>query len=168
MVSEDAERAAEGVLKANWSADLQSCPLPVDPVRIAKSLALAVYAVDLPDRELAGMLVKKANFEPVIYLNANDHPNRQRFTCAHEIGHYVDRATRDSDAWEFIDNRSTLSSRGVDPAEIFANRFAAALLMPRAAVLGLKDVYGKSGLAGLFQVSVEAMGHRLTNLQADR
>src|SRR5579872_2579934 len=106
---------------------------PVDPVQIARTLGIDVrQAVLSPD--VSGALVKKLGEDPVILMNANDAPNRQRFTCAHELGHFVERGN-DPDAYEYVDLRDTIwSAAGTDPAEVFANNFAANLLMPAAEV----------------------------------
>jgi Zn-dependent peptidase ImmA (M78 family) len=171
-VREEAEEAAVDLLKVSWThgAPLQNSPLPIDPIKIARSLNLTVVTVELDDPTLAGMLVKRRNQEPAIYLNAKDHPNRQRFTCAHEIGHYVRRAKngRDSDEWEFIDYRNTLSSQGTDVEEMYANRFGAALLMPGKMIREMREVFGPPALAVMFSVSLEAMGNRLASLGLPR
>ena len=61
---------------------------------------------------------------PIIMLNENDGMNRKRFTCAHEIGHFVRRGDT-TEPYTTIDFRDRLSSLGSDPEEIYANEFAA-------------------------------------------
>jgi Zn-dependent peptidase ImmA (M78 family) len=56
-----------------------------------------------------------------------------------------------------------LSTRGTNPEEIYANQFAAALLMPAALVQDLSDAHDRYDLARIFEVSQQAMDHRLTN-----
>lgn len=152
--TEDAER----ILSDVWGRDL-----PVDPVRIAAALGIRVVKATL-DPDMSGALVKELGKDAVIVLNAMDSPNRQRFTCAHEIGHFVKRSDK-PDEYEYVDRRTSLSSTGRDPEEVYANRFAAALLMPAKEVArlygeGLSDVQ----LQLRFDVSLEAMRLRLTNL----
>lgn len=64
-------------------------PFPVDPFKIARNLGINVEIVPL-DPETAGFILKEA-FEanPTIYLNARDGVQRQRFTLAHELGHFM-------------------------------------------------------------------------------
>jgi Zn-dependent peptidase ImmA (M78 family) len=111
------------------------------------------------------MLAKTPNRDPEVFINSLDSANRQRFSCAHEIGHYSKRATgRDDDEWGYIDRRGPAASRGTEPDEIFANQFAAALLMPEACVRELSDDLDPAALAVRFGVSLEAMRFRLDNL----
>jgi len=62
---------------------IRSLPMPVD--RIAKSLGAQLRFSPL-DEELSGMIYINEN-TPIIGVNSLHHPNRQRFTIAHEIGH---------------------------------------------------------------------------------
>ena len=154
----DAEEAAERVRKEFWGDDV-----PVDPAQVAEALGLEVLAAQLGP-ELAGALVKEAGKDPRIFLNGADNPNRKRFTCAHEIGHFVKRSDAESD-YEYFDFRDSFSSAGTDAEERYANAFAAALLMPKSRILemkkeGLKDIEMASRLG----VSREAMVYRLKNL----
>jgi len=61
---------------------------PVDPVAIARSLGINVYAAEL-ENSLSGMIVRTHYAGGVdMFLNNQHAPVRQRFTAAHEIGHY--------------------------------------------------------------------------------
>jgi Zn-dependent peptidase ImmA (M78 family) len=112
------------------------------------------------------MLVKRAGRDPEIYVNGNDSKNRRRFTCAHELGHYVMRTSVGelNEEWEFIDLRDPISAEGNKPDEIWANKFAAALLMPRELVEKLHGDLNLATLAYEFGVSTDAMGFRLDSL----
>jgi len=154
----DAATDAARILAATWSG-----VLPVDPVRVARALGIDVLDAPLsPD--VSAALVKEAGQDPSILLNSIDSLNRQRFSCTHEIGHFVRR--RDGlDEYEYVDYRNTFSSTGQDPEEVYANNFAACLLMPEDHVKrlhreGLSDVQ----MALRFDVSREAMEYRLKNL----
>jgi Zn-dependent peptidase ImmA (M78 family) len=137
--------------------------IPIDPVSIARTAGLRV--VDAPlDEDTLGALIKAQGHEPTIMINKTDPDNRKRFTCAHELGHWVARSD-EADEYSTIDYRSGLSSTGDDPDEVFANEFAACLLMPEPAVrrqhaFGLNDIQ----MAIEFKVSREAMQYRLKNL----
>ena len=161
----EAEKAARDLLKTTWApSDTGDCPIPVDPFHVARRLGLKVTSTSL-DPDISGMLAKRAGQDAQIYLNASDSPNRQRFSCAHEIGHYVKRVSSDaSDSWGYIDRRGPSAAEGVDPEEIFANQFAAELLMPEQVVRRMADDLSPAGLAVAFDVSVGAMKYRLENL----
>jgi Zn-dependent peptidase ImmA (M78 family) len=161
------EIEAEGILRTCWRYTTDGPVVPVDPVAVARDLGLEVFEVALRDPELSGMLVKSRGREPEIYINEAQHEHRQRFTCAHEIGHYVKHTIDgDNDAFEYVDRRSHLSSRGSDPEERWANAFAAALLMPEQYVVDSFRFLGHTGLAHELRVSLEAIGHRVNSLQA--
>jgi Zn-dependent peptidase ImmA (M78 family) len=161
------EKAAEDLLRTTWiteGGDVGDCPLPVDPFHIAERLGLRVYTQVL-GADVSGMLAKRPGRDPEVYINADDSLNRQRFSCAHEIGHYSKRVTgRDDDSWGYIDRRGPSSSEGTDPEEIYANQFAAALLMPEHKVRELHKDLGPAAMAVAFGVSVGAMKFRLDNL----
>jgi len=110
----------------------------------------------------------------IIGVNALHHPNRQRFSAAHELGHHELHA-QEIEKKVHVDKgfrvllRDDVSSRGVDPLEIEANAFASELLMPRdllagvldASGLDLEDDAGIELLAKKFRVSASAMRFRL-------
>jgi len=158
----DPEREARQILSTAW----EGRPLPVDPIQIAQQLGIKVYTAGL-DEGVAGMLRKRPGLDPEIFLNGSDSLNRQRFTAAHELGHYVTHATAGEEDWEHVDYRGALASEGTDPDEVFANKFAAGLLMPKEEIERLKSEkgYGPAALALEFGVSGEAMNFRLVNLK---
>ncbi len=153
-----AAKDADRILASVWGGWI-----PVDPVRIARGLGIRV--VDAPlDNSVSGALVKEQGQDATILLNAGDSPNRKRFTCAHEIGHFV-RRREQPDEYEYVDYRADLASTGSDAEEVYANQFAASLLMPESEVraahrAGLDDL----DMAIRFGVSREAMQYRLRNL----
>ena len=163
-----AESDAQQILERIWHPppEPQQVRLPVDPFDIARRLGLQVYTDHGLEDEVSGMLVKRAGYDdPEILLNAGDSRNRQRFTCAHELGHYTKRTQAGDDGpWEYVDHRDALSTRGRDPDEIYANQFAAALLMPAPAVRSLAGTLVLPTLAYEFGVSADAMSFRLQNL----
>ncbi len=154
-----AEKAASELLEECWDGTL-----PIDPVRIAKSLGVKVLDVDLK-QDVSGALVKKNGEDPSILLNAEDSKNRKRFTCAHELGHYRRRAEQPEQAYEYVDYRDQRSSTGTDEEERYANSFAASLLMPEVAVKAFHEQdMPVFRMAKIFGVSPEAMQYRLDNL----
>lgn len=142
-----------------------SLVLPVDPGAVATSLGVSVHEADLPD-EVSGALMRLDSLKTVILLNDSDAPVRKRFTCAHELGHFVERANEQGSEGElrYIDYRDSRSSKGEDSHEVFANRFAASLLMPPEEVTEFCESLSIVEMALKFGVSVEAMTYRLKNL----
>lgn len=141
-------------------------PLPVDPVVVARTLGINVYNSSLGP-SVSGMIVKRhEDDDPDIFLNDEHAPVRQRFTCAHELGHYFGNVTWSGERKKtYTHRRDALSSCGTDIEEKYANAFAANLLMPEAEVRRLqKSGYSTVQMAREFWVSVEAMGNRLRSL----
>lgn len=156
--------AALDVLEQHW-ADGGRVDFPVDPVVIAKALEADVVRADL-EREVSGLLVKAPDTDRAsIYLNQRDSDKRQRFTCAHELGHLVARGSDNEGRIGYVDYRDTLSGKGTDPDEVWANQFAAELLMPAVAVAQLwAKGSSVARVAKVFGVSQEALGVRLESL----
>src|SRR6266487_4675697 len=101
----DAEREAQQLLDTVWGNRF-----PVDPVQIARDLGLDVQEAEL-EPNVAGAIFKETGQDPTIFINASDSPNRQRFTVAHELGHYVMHA-EEPDAVESIDTRTAVGGDG--------------------------------------------------------
>ena len=159
QIKKEAAEEAARLLDAAWPLHI----IPVDPVGIANTAGLRVVDAPLDDDTL-GLLIKQPGQEPTIMINQSDPENRKRFTCAHELGHWVRRSSED-DAYTTVDFRGPLAAIGENDEEIFANEFAACLLMPeedfrRAHTLGRNDIL----LSIEFQVSREAAQFRLKNL----
>ena len=150
-------------------------PIPVETV--AYHLGLDVRPAPLGD-DISGLLVIEDG-QGTIGYNIKHAEVRQRFTIAHELGHYV---LHQSAQPLFIDKRYRSSATyyrdghtatGSSALEIEANSFAAALLMPDDLVyaevakhdLDLGDEESLSVLAKKFKVSTQAMAYRLARLQ---
>jgi len=161
-IVKQASIAAERARYEHWGDKL-----PVDPARIADSLGIKVVEAYL-DPDVAGAIQQNPGEQAIIYVSAADHANRKRFTCAHEIGHYVKRGDS-SEALGYIDYRDEAASMGIDEDERYANAFAAALLMPERDVerLHLLDA-SEEEMARRFGVSQVAMVNRLKNLNLYR
>lgn len=162
------ERKATRLLR---EAGIDGVPVPVDEV--ASNLGIDVQFADL-DEGCSGVLVRgKSGKRPVIGVNWADHPNRQRFTIAHEIGHYLLHKGSPVfvDTGHSVSFRSTAGS-GSRREEVEANWFAAALLMPKGKVeaafadceFGVTDDDDLRALATQFGVSRQAMAIRLSVL----
>ncbi|OZG49209.1 toxin-antitoxin system toxin component [Bombiscardovia coagulans] len=159
--------AASLTLFVTVSNEQRTVKLPIRVVDIATKLGLIVESLPL-DEGLDGMLIKDKPNQPfkAVY-NCYQPTVRQRFTLAHEIGHYirqyqewpVDKITAEPE------HRDRNSSLGFDPNEIWANGFAAALLMP-APIVRKYWAEGKTDadMAKKFEVSESSMTFRRTNL----
>lgn len=139
---------------------------PVDVARLAAHCGALVIQHPLPDA-LSG-LVFAVGTGAVIGVNQEHHPNRQRFSIAHELGHFLlshHEADGSSSAGFHLDLADT-TPPGYDWAhERAANDFAADLLMPRRFVqIEFERDPHPSRLAKTFEVSEIAMGYRLVDL----
>ncbi|MBO9490352.1 ImmA/IrrE family metallo-endopeptidase [Endozoicomonas sp. G2_1] len=157
------ETEANKILETLWT----NKGFPVDPVSIAQKLGLQVLDTELPE-SVSGALIKEAGTEPIIALHHSDHSNRKRFTCSHELGHYISRiqSNDQSTEYEYVDLRGPSAASGSDPEEVFANKFAANLLMPEKVIKALlQNKKSHFEIALFFGVSPEAVKHRLKNLR---
>ena len=127
---------------------------------IARELGLEIYADDKMPDHISGMITNDEDGYFVV-INSHHHPNRQRFTVAHEIAHFV--LHRDAIGNGITDNRlfrSHLSSR----QETQANQLAADILMPWDLIhelLESKPDASAQWLAQELRVSMSALAIRL-------
>lgn len=146
-------------------------PVPVES--IAEALGLTVEYTSL-GAGVSGILVLYRD-TATIGINKRDTHVRQRFTIAHEIGHFRLHARRSEDV--FIDTEYTVfrdnrNPRGEIREETQANLFAAALLMPEPLLrrrieqgeIDVGDDVQVTSLAYAFEVSLSAMAYRLMGL----
>ena len=122
--------------------------LPVDPIAIARSLGIEVQAKSPGTTGVSGMFLRVGESFGIMYATHIDNSGFQRFSVAHELGHYflpghIDAVLADSDCHE---SRAGFASN--DHYEREADYFAAALLMPRALfVPAMRNA--EPGLAGI-------------------
>jgi Zn-dependent peptidase ImmA (M78 family) len=147
------QKLAKEVLRTHWNRRI-----PVDPAALATSLDATVIAADLG--ELSGQFTM-TDSGPVIRYNQHEARVRQRFSIAHELGHYV---LSHGDA--FRDPAKNFRASQFDHKEIAANQFAAEVLMPEEAVSELIQggISNLRSLAAHFDVSEAAMKYRLKKL----
>lgn len=112
---------------------------PVCPFAIAEILGIEVRHTE--DPEAAGEYGCDQEGNPHIFVNKNDPATRQRFVCAHGIGHII----------------LGHSQEKLGLLELLANRFAAALLMPGSWVREYRLAAPRHNLATIFGVSSEIM-----------
>ena len=157
---------------------VSTAPVPLE--RLAE-LCHASIRYEPFEGELSGMVHRRPDGSGVIGVNSSHSVTRQRFTIAHEIGHFLLHTDEDVhiDEKRPIGRRDDLSSQAVDACEIEANQFAAELLMPESLVREFVRNLGSNHpetsveeaieeLARAFRVSQLAMTYRLTNLRIVR
>jgi Zn-dependent peptidase ImmA (M78 family) len=148
---------------------------PPVPVEIIATLQNIQIARSVADWNESGFLLRQ-NGTAIIGINSRNSARRQRFTVAHELGHYYLHEGKPLivDQSVMVNKRDDVSSQATSQEEIEANQFAAALLMPADWVRQASKLQVDRGassrdqlisaLAKDFDVSVDDMGWRLTNL----
>lgn len=137
-------------------------PVPVD--KIIDAVGLTYHSVPLSD-DVSGW-IQRTDGSYEIVVNSTHPWTRQRFTAAHELGHYIYH--RDLLGDGVGDNRAYRAATSPKPNpkilpahERQANNFAANLLMPHHALVGINPTASVEDLAEKFGVSTEAMRIRL-------
>ncbi len=118
-----------------------------------------------------GDLIEKYDTDKILIINKNDTTKHQRFTIAHELGHYLFdfNETKDYKYYDFYRTENIY----INATERRASRFAAALLMPRNTFI---ERYNKikntsnyyetiNRLSNEFQVSPTAIDRRIKELK---
>ncbi|MFM0741836.1 ImmA/IrrE family metallo-endopeptidase [Paraburkholderia xenovorans] len=121
----DAEQLAEKVV-----SDF-GLTLPVDVIELARSHEILVEAKPSIAAGVSGMLIRHVNDFAIGYATHVRNEGFQRFSIAHELGHFFLPGHPDH---IFSEGRSLHESRAGfisgDPIELQADHFAAGLLMP--------------------------------------
>ncbi len=149
----------------------------VDVDAIAKMEKVDLFRKEIDD-DISGVLKINENGRASILVNQDHHINRQRFTIAHELGHFF-LHNQPGIHVDKVFLRDPAASEGLHLKEIEANRFAAELLMPDFMVLqelekqlkiermpSLMDKEDEilQALAADFEVSRHAMSIKLQEL----
>jgi Zn-dependent peptidase ImmA (M78 family) len=154
----DPVAAAQELLAA---ADVTRPPIAVE--RVAAKCGVRVLGWDFGDA-VSGLLLD-LDSGPAIGFNSRQSRGRQRFTIAHELGHYI---LSHHENFHIDLASSTAHGESANYSwrdERAANDFAAELLMPASMVVAAARVHPTAQLlAKRFEVSREAMGFRLINL----
>lgn len=145
---------------------------PVEPIIIANELDIEVVAKPANTQGVSGMLMRVGNSYAIAYATHLDNPGFERFSVAHELGHYFLPGHVDA----------VFDSRGIHELhagfgsanryELEADHFAAALLMPRqmfSAALR-RAGFGLAAaerLAGICKTSLTATAIRYTQCTSD-
>ena len=145
------------VIAKHWD----STPVPIDAIIADIGLPLCYEALD---DEISGY-IERTDGSYRIVVNSNHARTRQRFTAAHELGHYIyhrdllGEGVGDNRAYRTDGtNRPNPNIRPIHERQ--ANSFAANVLMPRHRLTNVAAV-PTATLAQQFAVSQEAMRIRL-------
>ncbi|WP_295766053.1 ImmA/IrrE family metallo-endopeptidase [uncultured Oscillibacter sp.] len=143
---------------------------PVDVESICCEEGIRIISMDMHEIEdiakkpIAGAIQKHPQFGYTILVNESDIAVRQRFTIAHELGHFFLHMDKDAQENKIITSFRMDSS----PKERQANAFAANLLMPESLVRqehARMVIPVSDSLADIFRVSKQAMRFRLDELE---
>lgn len=161
MTIKEIENQVERILA---EYNLKSGPIPVEEIARKNDIAIG----RTPSNKFSGLLYRKENATSFIAVNSTESLVRQRFTIAHELGHFFLHPNKNT----FIDFRDNKKNIVRGQKEVQANQFAAALLMPKKllerdvfsiAQDGLSEEHIKY-LSQKYSVSENAMSFRLINL----
>lgn len=164
LTAELSIKAAEPVAAARETLKKSDeASVPVNVKRIAARLGVSLFFRPFPDALSAFLL--RGDGQSVIGVNSNQASVRQRFSAAHECGHFVLRHADDSVFDYAVPATSDGEPPGYDPQnEREANTFAAELLMPADRLREEAATMSVGRLAERYEVSQEAMSFRLLNL----
>ena len=148
--------------------DITSAPVDVDAICLQEGIriiSMDMHEIEaIAKKQIAGAIQRHPQFGYTILVNESDIAVRQRFTNAHELGHFflhMDKSTQE--------NKIITSFRmDSSPKERQANTFAANLLMPESLVRqehGRMVIPVSDSLAEIFRVSKQAMRFRLDELE---
>lgn len=165
MIINHIEEKAESLLR-----DYGFYSVGYDINKLVKLLNIDLIKKDF-DNDISGLLAIQNN-KTVISVNSQEDPKRQRFTIAHELGHFTLHSKEQPffvDKTQKVMYRNNASTTGEIQKEREANAFAAALLMPRELVSERIQNCNDGDatirqLAKDFKVSELAMSFRLSNL----
>lgn len=159
-LSVDARLTVDQLLTLGSQHDVNTSPLDVKA--LLSVLGIRLLSIPMSD-DISGMLSLADNGKDwVVKVNALHHPNRQRFTIAHEIAHFARHRFQQA---EFKDLNFFRNGES-NPMEVEANRFASELLMPESAFRDKVKVFSGSieEIAQYFKVSTLAVRVRAKNL----
>lgn len=164
---EFATLAAEKLIRS-----LPAAALPIDPLAIAQSKGITVMAKPAQDRGVSGMLIRVGQEFAIAYATHIDNEEFQRFSVAHELGHYFLPGHPEAVLGPDGIHQSRADFHSTDRYEIEADRFAAGLLMPRhlfapAAARAGKGFAAVESLHKLCKTSLHATAIRYAQCSAD-
>jgi len=160
LLGEDAARTVRGML------GLGDEPVAALHVRLESEAGFRIFCLEQLPQKLSAFLIWSDELGACVGVNAAHPPERQRWSLAHELGHFL----RDREAGDVLDVGASMKA----PSEVFPESFTREFLMPSAGVRKRFTEHCRSGkftpvdLAGLargFEVSFQAMALRLEELR---
>ena len=173
MTKQKIRELVEGILK---EASIKTPPVPVD--LLIRRQGIEIVRKNLDDETSGFVYVDPKANSTVIGLNVSHSRTRQRFTLAHELGHFVMHKSTGGhlhvdDKDFFVRFRDKHSQDGSDQQEREANAFAAELLMPTQLIerdvrqlkdgVSMSDEKAIRAMANRYGVSLQALLFRLGN-----
>lgn len=152
MVQKEAEKL---------SADFSAPPIPVQEIAETNGVDVVFANFGSVGEKVAGFCDFKAE---KLFVNIDDPLNRQTFTIAHELGHWMlhrDFFDANPERYSILPRFQKTGKN--DAFEQEANHFAANLLVPKHLLLPVKNAPA-SQLASIFAVSRMMMEIRLKNV----
>lgn len=130
--------------------------LPVEITQVCRKLGVPVRLYEPPDGNDGVSLVY--NGQPIILVSAKAPTARQRFTCAHELGHII---LGHVGVYE-LRNREPAATD--NPIEQAANVFASRILAPACVLWGC-GVFEAEEISRLCNISRQAAGFRAERMK---
>lgn len=144
---------------------------PVNIEAIIRELDIQLDKKADLDQEISGQIEKIGSGCYKISVNKSDHYYRQRFTMAHELGHFlyhfhlIGDGVDDNTAYRSAPEGRFFNKKILPSHETEANQFAASVLMPKDLVLSeWEKSQNLADVSKRFQVSQQAMQYRLQGL----
>ena len=138
---------------------------PVDVYKIAKLLGFSIIESDFPNN-YSGEIYIEGKIKS-IGVNKNHTIKRQRFTLAHELGHYLNGHQYFDEGGKMLEEMEFDFTNPLHKQEKEANLFASELLIPKDFLIKDIDQIGLNidKLTEKYEVSEQAMWIRLTTLR---
>jgi Zn-dependent peptidase ImmA (M78 family) len=162
MPYDDTERLHIGFIRESARRLLAACHIdtpPVDLRVVVAHLGIAYHEADLPPTVSAYCCEHEG--KRYAFVNRREHPHRQRFSLAHEIGHlelFHDIRFVVQEAVDIDHPPVPTGRRTSDPREREANIFAGELLVPLAMLKKMSvDGLDLERFGRIFNVSQEVV-----------
>jgi len=147
--------------------DLIPSPAHIPPVpvkEIAEEFVSDIVFTDFGKYtdDISGLLDFR---ERIIYVNSKDKFEKQSFTIAHELGHWL-LHRKHHESYNYLPRMQNIYADNLGPLELEANCFALNLLIPSTWLSPLVESrdFSNTELANIFNVSLSVMNFRLKNL----
>ena len=162
-----AKQKAEAFLKEEGITSL-----PIDPFAIAASRGISVVAKPDTSEGVSGMLLRHGDNFGILYATHIASDGFQRFSVAHELGHYLLDGHIDHLLTETDIHVSHAGFVSADHYELEADYFAAGLLMPKGLfkrAIGRREpgLTAIEAMANEFRTSLTATAIRYAELTDD-